>query len=153
MFNALSGMGGGGHVDPTAANNANSALYTTFVIFGVLGSGNYNIFGPRLSVAAGCTTYILYAGSFLYCNRHQDQTFAIFAGALFGGVIGGLIPFILNYNRIEAETVSDSTYIAFMCFMSAGTLLVFAILPPSRVIRDDDTRSTNIVGLLGTCLG
>ncbi|RVW41299.1 UNC93-like protein 1 [Vitis vinifera] len=36
MFNALSGMGGGGQVDATAANNANTALYTTFAIFGVL---------------------------------------------------------------------------------------------------------------------
>ncbi|XVE90740.1 hypothetical protein DITRI_Ditri20bG0101400 [Diplodiscus trichospermus] len=181
MFNALSGMGGGGQVDPTAANNANTALYTTFAVFGILGGGIYNILGPHLTLAAGCSTYVLYAGSFLYYNHHQHQAFAIVAGALLGigagllwagegaimtsypppnrkgtyislfwsifnmgGVIGGLIPFILNYHRNKATSVNDATYIAFMCFMSAGTLLSFAILPPDRVVRDDGTRCTNV---------
>ncbi|KAJ0053826.1 hypothetical protein Pint_00713 [Pistacia integerrima] len=61
-----------------------------------------------------------------------------------GGVIGGLIPFILNYHCIEAESLNDKTYIAFMCFMFAGALLSLAILHPSRVVRDDGTRCTNI---------
>ncbi|XVE73584.1 hypothetical protein DITRI_Ditri11bG0130400 [Diplodiscus trichospermus] len=181
MFNALSGMGGGGQVDPTAANNANTALYTTFSIFGILGGGIYNIFGPKITLALGCSTYVLYAGSFLYYNHHHDQTFAIIAGALLGigagllwagqgaimtsyptsarkgtyislfwtifnlgGVIGGLIPFILNYHRENSETVNDQTYITFMCFMLAGALISFAILSPDRVVRDDGTRCTNI---------
>ncbi|GKA83225.1 phosphoinositide phospholipase C 6-like protein [Tanacetum coccineum] len=71
MFNALSGMGGGGQLDHTAANNA--ALYTTFAIFGILGGGIYNILGPRLTLLAGCSTYILYAGYFLYHNHHKYQ--------------------------------------------------------------------------------
>lgn len=61
-----------------------------------------------------------------------------------GGVIGGLIPFILNYHRNKAASVNDATYIGFMCFMSAGTLLSFAILPPNRVVRDDGTRCTDV---------
>ncbi|XVF56325.1 hypothetical protein PTKIN_Ptkin06aG0110100 [Pterospermum kingtungense] len=181
MFNALSGMGGGGQVDPTAANNANTALYTTFALFGILGGGIYNILGPHLTLAAGCSTYVLYAGSFLYYNHHQHQAFAIMAGGLLGigagllwagegaimtsypppnrkgtyislfwsifnmgGVIGGLIPFILNYKRSESASVNDATYIGFMCFMSAGIVLSFAILPPNQVIRDDGTRCTNV---------
>ncbi|KAJ4832475.1 hypothetical protein Tsubulata_000014 [Turnera subulata] len=181
MFNALSGMGGGGQVDPTAANNANTALYTTFAVFGVLGGGIYNILGPKLTLAAGCSTYVLYAGSFLYYNHHKHQAFAIVAGGILGvgagllwagegaimtsyppakrkgtyislfwsifnmgGVIGGLIPFILNYHRTESASVNDATYIGFMCFMTAGALLSLAILPPSKVVRDDGTRCTNI---------
>ncbi|KAF2299558.1 hypothetical protein GH714_032593 [Hevea brasiliensis] len=181
MFNALSGMGGGGQVDPTAANNANTALYTTFAVFGILGGGIYNILGPRLTLVAGCSTYILYAGSFLYYNHYQHQAFAIAAGAILGigagllwagegaimtsypppnrkgtyislfwsvfnmgGVIGGLIPFILNYHRSEAASVNDGTYIGFMCFMTFGTLLSLAILPPSKVVRDDGTVCTHI---------
>ncbi|XWS31940.1 hypothetical protein CRYUN_Cryun23aG0118600 [Craigia yunnanensis] len=66
MFNALSGMGGGGQVDPTAANNTNTALYTTFSFFGILGGGIYNIFGPEITLVMGCSTYVLYASSFLY---------------------------------------------------------------------------------------
>ncbi|KAL6004095.1 hypothetical protein ACLOJK_004642 [Asimina triloba] len=181
MFNALSGMGGGGQVDPTAANNANTALYTTFAIFGILGGGIYNLLGPRLTLFAGCSTYVLYAGSFLYYNHYHHQAFAIVAGAVLGigagllwagqgaimtaypppdrkgtyislfwsifnlgGVIGGLIPFVLNYHRIEAVSVNDGTYIAFMCFMAAGTLLTLSILSPSRIVRDDGSRATNV---------
>lgn len=181
MFNALSGMGGGGQVDPTASNNASTALYTTFAIFGILGGGIYNILGPRLTLLSACSTYVLYAGSFLYYNHHKHQAFAITAGAILGvgagllwagqgaimtsypppnrkgtyisifwsifnmgGVIGGLIPFALNYHRSEAASVNDATYIGFMVFMSAGTLLSLAILPPSKVVRDDGTRCTNI---------
>ncbi|XP_058085017.1 UNC93-like protein 1 [Magnolia sinica] len=181
MFNALSGMGGGGQVKTTAANNANTALYTTFAIFGILGGGIYNVLGPHLTLLAGCSTYILYAGSFLYYNHYPHQGFPIAAGAILGigagllwssqgaimtsypppdrkgtyislfwsifnlgGVIGGLIPFILNYNRKTAVSVNDGTYIAFMCFMSAGTLLTLSILPPSRVVRDDGSRATNV---------
>ncbi|KAL7230165.1 hypothetical protein ACSBR2_008650 [Camellia fascicularis] len=182
MFNALSGMGGGGQVDPTAANNANTALYTTFALFGVLGGGIYNILGPRATLFAGCSTYILYAGSFLYYNHYKHQAFAIVAGAILGvgagllwagqgaimtsyppadrkgtyislfwsifnmgGVIGGLIPFILNYNSGDkSSSVNDGTYIGFMVFMAIGTVLTLAILHPSRVVRNDGSHCTNI---------
>ncbi|XP_019195058.1 PREDICTED: UNC93-like protein 1 [Ipomoea nil] len=181
MFNALSGMGAGGQVDPTAANNANTALYTTFSVFGVLGGGIYNILGPHLTLFAGCSTYVLYAGAFLYYNHFKHQAFAIVAGAFLGigagllwaaqgaimtsypphdrkgtyislfwsifnmgGVVGGLIPFIMNYHRTDAVSVNDGTYIGFMIFMSIGTVLSLAILHPSRVIRDDGSTCTNI---------
>lgn len=181
MFNALSGMGGGGQVDHDVANDANTALYTTFAVFGVLGGGVYNLFGPRLTLFAGCSTYVLYAGSFLYYNHRHEQTFAVVAGAVLGvgagllwagqgaimtsypppsrkgsyiavfwsifnmgGVIGGLIPFVLNYRRTSAASVNDGTYITFMCFMSAGALLALAVLPPSRVVRGDGSRASAV---------
>lgn len=62
-----------------------------------------------------------------------------------GGVIGGLIPFILNYHRSEAASVNDATYIGFMCFMSLGTLLSLATLPASKVVRDDGSSCTNVL--------
>nr|CAD1843555.1 unnamed protein product [Ananas comosus var. bracteatus] len=46
MFNALSGMGGGGQLDHRAANNANTALYAAFSVSGVLGGAAYNLLGP-----------------------------------------------------------------------------------------------------------
>ncbi|XP_028795778.1 UNC93-like protein 1 [Neltuma alba] len=181
MFNALSGMGGGGQVDPTASNNSLTALYTTFAVFGILGGAIYNILGPHITLFAGCSTYVLYSGSFLYYNHYHHQAFAIVAGGLLGvgagllwaaqgaimtsyppanrkgtyisifwsifnmgGVIGGLIPFILNYHRTEAASVNDGTYIGFMCFMSLGAILSLAILPPGKVVRDDGTKCTNI---------
>ncbi|KAI3943567.1 hypothetical protein MKX01_004869 [Papaver californicum] len=84
MFNALSGMGGGGQVDHTAVNNANTALYTTFAVFGILDGGIYNILGPRYTLFAGCSTYVLYADAFLYYNHYKHQAFAIVAGAILG---------------------------------------------------------------------
>ncbi|KAK3404585.1 hypothetical protein EUGRSUZ_K00892 [Eucalyptus grandis] len=158
MYGALVGMGGGGQVDPTAVNNANTALYATFAIFGILGGGIYNVLSPRLTLASGCSTYALYAGSFLYYNHYHHQTFAIIAGAILGigagflwagqgaimtsypppgqkgtyislfwsifsmgGVIGGLIPFVLNYNRTEAGSVNDATYIWIHVIRNDGT--------------------------------
>ncbi|KAH9603326.1 hypothetical protein KSS87_020346 [Heliosperma pusillum] len=181
MFNALSGMGGGGQVDHTAANNANTALYTTFAVFGILGGGIYNILGPRLTLLAGCSTYVLYAGSFVYYNHRRSEPFVVISGALLGigagllwagqgaimtsyptskrkgtyisifwsifnlgGVIGGLIPFVLNYHRAEAASVNDGTYIGFMCFMAFGAVLSLGVSPPSKVIRDDGSVCTHI---------
>lgn len=181
MFNALNGMGGAGQVDTAAVDNANTALYTTFAVIGVLGGGIYNLLGPRLTLFAGCSTYVLYAGSLLHYNHHHRQPFVIAAGAVLGagagllwagqgaimtsyppaarkgtyismfwsifnlgGVIGGLIPFSLNYHRTDAVSVNDGTYIAFMVFMSAGALLAMAILPPSKVVRDDGSTASNL---------
>ncbi|GAV61266.1 UNC-93 domain-containing protein [Cephalotus follicularis] len=182
MFNALSGMGGGGQVDPTATDNANIALYATFAVFGILGGDIYNVLGPHLTLFVGCSTYVLYAGSFLYYNHQHNQTFVVVAGDLLGvgllwagqgaimtsypppnrkcsfisllwsifnmgGVIGGLIPFILNYHRAEdAASVNDATYIG---FMSAGTLLSLGILPPAASIVTTEpaapTSSTRVI--------
>lgn len=180
MFNVLSGMGGGGQENDQAANDANTALNTTLAVFGILGGGIYNLLGPHVTLFAGCSTYILYAGSFLYYNHYHNETFAVIAGGILGvgagllwagqgsmmtsyptedkkgryislfwsifnlgGVIGGFIPFILNYHS-TAGSVSDGTYIAFMCFMGFGAFLTLALLPPSKVVRSDGSRATLI---------
>ncbi|WVZ83127.1 hypothetical protein U9M48_030303 [Paspalum notatum var. saurae] len=89
MFNALSGLGGGGQVDSTTADNANTALYSCFAVFGVLGGGAHNLLGPRLTLLLGALTYPLYAGSFLYYNHHPGkQAFPITAGAFLGAGAG-----------------------------------------------------------------
>lgn len=75
-------MGDSGQVDTTVANNANTALYTIFTFFSVLGRSIYNILGPQLTVFSGCLIYVLYTGSFPYYNHYKDQTFAIFTRAL-----------------------------------------------------------------------
>ncbi|KAM3373085.1 hypothetical protein ACQJBY_019808 [Aegilops geniculata] len=88
MFNALSGLGGGGQFDHTTADNANTALYACFAIFGVLGGAAHNLLGPRLTLLLGSLTYPLYAASFLYYNHRKSQTFPIIAGALLGAGAG-----------------------------------------------------------------
>ncbi|XP_066345064.1 UNC93-like protein 1 [Miscanthus floridulus] len=183
MFNALSGLGGGGQVDASTADNANTALYACFAVFGVLGGAAHNLLGPRATLMLGALTYPLYAGSFLYYNHHRhSQVFPVTAGALLGagagflwaaqgavmtsypppnrrgtyislfwclfnlgGVLGGLLPFSLNYNSGDKpKNVSDSTYIAFMAFMLVGAALTVLVLPPTRIVRDDGTKATRV---------
>ncbi|KAG8064209.1 hypothetical protein GUJ93_ZPchr0004g39118 [Zizania palustris] len=88
MFNALSGLGGGGQLDHTTADNANTALYACFAVFGVLGGGAHNLLGPRITLLIGALTYPLYAASFLYYNHRRSQTFPVTAGALLGAGAG-----------------------------------------------------------------
>ncbi|KAK3143221.1 hypothetical protein QOZ80_4BG0360160 [Eleusine coracana subsp. coracana] len=183
MFNALSGLGGGGQLDHTTGDNANTALYACFAVFGVLGGGAHNILGPRVTLLLGALGYPLYAGSFLYYNHHSgSQIFPVTAGAILGagagflwaaqgaimtsypppnrrgtyislfwclfnlgGVLGGLLPFSLNYNRGDhPASVNDGTYIAFMAFMLVGAALTLLVLPPTRIVRDDGTRPTRV---------
>lgn len=174
-------MGGGGQVEPTAANNANTALLCHLL----------HIRGPR----CGCLQHLwspdhsrirlfhLHSLRWLFplLQLLPQPAFAIVAGAILGvgtgllwaaesaimtshpstarkgsyiflfwtifnlgDLIGGIIPFVLNYDRTKVESVNDATYITFMCFMSTGALLSFSILHPSRVIRNDGTRCTNV---------
>ncbi|KAI8320590.1 MFS general substrate transporter, partial [Martensiomyces pterosporus] len=84
MFNAVNGMGGGGQLDDTAGNNANTALYSTFVVFGVLGGAIVNLFGVRWTIFGSGFTYALYSASYIYLNHKADGSFTIAAGALLG---------------------------------------------------------------------
>ncbi|KAJ1963638.1 hypothetical protein GGI12_001935 [Dipsacomyces acuminosporus] len=84
MFNALNGMGGGGQLDPKAGNNANTALYSTFVLFGVLGGGIVNLLGVRWTIFGSGFTYAFYSASYIYLNHTKSGALTIAAGALLG---------------------------------------------------------------------
>ncbi|KAF9086712.1 hypothetical protein BGX27_003115 [Mortierella sp. AM989] len=84
MFNALNSLGGGGQVNSNVGQNANVALYTCFCIFGLLAGAIHNKLGPKWTILLGCTTYLLYAGSFLCYNHTKNGAFVIAAGGLLG---------------------------------------------------------------------
>lgn len=84
MFNSLSGLGGGGQVDATAANNGNVALYSTFSVVGFFAGSIANRLGIRLTLSFGGLGYCLYIASLLSYNHNQNAGFVIFAGALLG---------------------------------------------------------------------
>jgi MFS family permease len=90
MFNALSGMGGGGQVDHTAADDANVALYSTFAVVGFFAGSIANKLGLRFSLSFGGLGYCIYVASFLSYSHNQNRGFTIFAGALLG-VCAGLL--------------------------------------------------------------
>ncbi|KAL6885553.1 hypothetical protein ACP4OV_010332 [Aristida adscensionis] len=185
MFNALSGLGGGGQLDDTTANNANTAIYACFAVFALLGGAAHNLLGPRLTLLLGAPTYALFAASFLHYNHRRSQAFPVAAGALLGAgagllwaaqgavmvsypppsrrgsyvalfwciftlgsVLGGLLPFAVNYRRAAAAaSVSDGTYVAFMAVMLAGAALTRLVLPARRIVRDDGSRAARVVAV------
>lgn len=90
MFNALGGLGGGGQVDPTAQDHANTALYSTFAVVGFFAGTFANRLGLRLTLSVGGLGYCIYAASFLCYSHTENIGFVIFAGALLG-VCAGLL--------------------------------------------------------------
>lgn len=90
MFNALGGMGGGGQVDPRAANDANTALYATFAVVGFFAGTITNTLGIKFALSFGGIGYSVYVAAFLSYNHTQNYGFTVFAGALLG-VCAGLL--------------------------------------------------------------
>lgn len=90
MFNALNGMGGGGQLDPTANNRANTALYSTFAVVGFFAGTFTNKLGVRTALSFGGIGYSIYVASYLSYNHTKNLGFTTFAGALLG-VCAGLL--------------------------------------------------------------
>ena len=90
MFNALNGIGGGGQIDATVANNANIALNSTFSVVAFFAGSICNRIGIKLTLSLGGLGYFLYASSFLSYNHDHNAGFNIFAGALLGCCAGML---------------------------------------------------------------
>ncbi|BGP51384.1 hypothetical protein JCM10450v2_007322 [Rhodotorula kratochvilovae] len=90
MFNALSGVGGGGQVDPKAANDANVALYACFAVVGFFSGSIINRIGARIAFSVGAAGYALYMGSLLNYNIRATNGFVVAAGAILG-VCAGLL--------------------------------------------------------------
>jgi hypothetical protein len=90
MFNALSGMGGGGQVDPKPADDANMALYATFSVIGFFAGTFTNVIGIKTALSFGGLGYSIYVASFLSYSHNQNYGFTVFAGT-FLGVCAGLL--------------------------------------------------------------
>lgn len=90
MYNAVSGLGGGGQVNATDVNNSNTALYSTFAVVGFFAGSIANRIGLRLTLSLGGFGYFLYVAALLSYNINQNAGFLIFAGALLG-VCAGLL--------------------------------------------------------------
>lgn len=90
MFNALGGLGGGGQVNATAQDHANTALYSTFAVVGFFAGTFANRLGLRLTLSFGGLGYCIYAASFLCYSHTENIGFVVFAGALLG-VCAGLL--------------------------------------------------------------
>ena len=90
MFNAVNGLGAGGLVDPTVADNANTALYSCFAGVGFFAGSIANRIGLRATLGFGGFGYCLYIISILSYNHDGNGGFVIFAGTLLGLCAGML---------------------------------------------------------------
>ncbi|EPQ53697.1 MFS general substrate transporter [Gloeophyllum trabeum ATCC 11539] len=91
LYNAMTGLGGGGQISATTSANANTALYAIFGFFAFFSGSITNVLGPRLTLFLGTTGYVLGLGSYLAMNIHPNAAwFVITAGAI-QGVCAGLL--------------------------------------------------------------
>ncbi|KAG1825370.1 MFS general substrate transporter [Suillus variegatus] len=85
MFNALTGLGGGGQVNSTDQARASATLYSTFAFFGFFAGSVNNVIGPRRTLMLGTWGYSLYIAAFLAVNIHAGAgAFVVTAGAILG---------------------------------------------------------------------
>ncbi|KAK6521391.1 hypothetical protein TWF506_001611 [Arthrobotrys conoides] len=90
MYNALTGLGGAGQLDPTVADDSTVALYSTFASVAFFSGSICNKIGIKATLSLGGFGYALYSASFLCYNHTGNRGFVIFAGALLG-VCAGLL--------------------------------------------------------------
>ncbi|EJD54159.1 MFS general substrate transporter [Auricularia subglabra TFB-10046 SS5] len=128
MFNALSGLGGGGQIDATTADRGSTALYSTFAVMAFFGGSFVNKLGPNLALTIGTAGYTLYIGSLLSYNINGDGKFNIAAGAILG-ICAGLLwtaqgVLMLAYSTEEAK----GRYIAiFWAIFNMGAVIGAAV--------------------------
>jgi hypothetical protein len=72
MFNVLAALGGGGQVNATTSNNANTILYALFAAFSLLAGSVTNYLGPKWTLATGGVGYSLLAASY-WCYNHTKN--------------------------------------------------------------------------------
>ncbi|KAK4695678.1 hypothetical protein P7C71_g2106, partial [Lecanoromycetidae sp. Uapishka_2] len=90
MFNAVNGLGGGGQLNATTADNANVAVYATFSVIGFFAGTIANRLGIKLTLSLGGLGYSLYISSYLSYNHDKNEGFVVFSGAVLGVCAGML---------------------------------------------------------------
>ncbi|KAI2602652.1 MFS general substrate transporter [Hypoxylon sp. NC1633] len=90
MYNALTGLGGGGQLDATVQDHASTALYSVFAVVAFFSGSFANKLGIRATLSIGGIGYCIYAASFLCYSHTQNVGFVVFAGA-FLGLCAGLL--------------------------------------------------------------
>ncbi|KLO05029.1 MFS general substrate transporter [Schizopora paradoxa] len=155
LYNALTGLGGGGQLDESTQANANTALYATSAISSLFAGTVYNRFGARLTLQLGTVGYALYVGSFLSLNIHPEaKSFVVVSGAILG-VCAGLL-----WNAQGALMLAYPTegqkgrYISiFWSIFNLGGVLGAAISLGQNFRSTVLGNSTYIVFLVLTCIG
>lgn len=120
------------------------SLYTaSYIYLNHSGDGAFTIStGPILGIGAG----ILWSAQGMIMmsypdENHKGRYISIF-WVIFnlGGVIGGIVPFVVNFNQgkdAPAKPLIDAGYIVFVVLESLGAVSALLLAPPENVVRDD----------------
>jgi len=127
MFQALSGTGGGGQVQPQTADLANLILYAVFGGTAFFCGSVVNTIGVRISLALGTIGYCLFAASFLSINTlgpDKANAFVIAASTILG-VSAALLwtaqgSIVLSY---PAEKDKSKSFALFWIIFNLGAVL------------------------------
>ncbi|KAL6705741.1 hypothetical protein ACN47E_006378 [Coniothyrium glycines] len=160
MFNALNGMGGGGQLDPTANNRANTALYSTFAVVGFFAGTFTNKLGIRTALSFGGIGYSVYVASYLSYNHTANLGFTTFAGALLG-VCAGLLwcaqgAIMMSY----PPEASKGRYISWFWMIFNLGAVIGSLIPLGQNIHSEGDGRVNdgtyvgflVLTLIGACL-
>lgn len=88
MFNALNGLGGGGGETAKVGDDTNTALYSTFAVFGFFAGTITNTLGIKKALAFGGIGYSVYVSSYICYDYTSNLGYSVFSGALLGACAG-----------------------------------------------------------------
>ncbi|KAJ2564714.1 hypothetical protein IW140_005629 [Coemansia sp. RSA 1813] len=122
----------------TYALNSSSYIYYNHTRDGTFSVAT----GPVLGIGAGILWSAQGMVMMAYPLEHQKGRFISVFWVIFnlGGVIGGIVPFVINYKQgkgSDAIPLPDSCYIVFVGLQAAGALCALLLSPPTRVVRSD----------------
>ncbi|KAH7931407.1 MFS general substrate transporter [Leucogyrophana mollusca] len=129
IYNALTGLGGGGQVDATTSANSLSALYATLAFFAFFAGALSNMIGPKRTLLLGTLGYALYIGSYLAINIHPGAGDFVVASGAFLGATAALLwtaqgSLLLSY----ATEAQKGVYICiFWAIFSLGAVVGSAV--------------------------
>ncbi|KAI9506936.1 hypothetical protein GGI25_000036 [Coemansia spiralis] len=120
------------------------ALYTgTYIYYNNTGNGALTISaGAVLGMGAG----VLWAAQGMimvsYPSEREKGKFISIFWIIFnlGGLIGGVLPFAINY--YHSGSLTDSVYALFVILECSGAAIALFLIPPTRVVRDDGSHAT-----------
>ncbi|KAJ2777709.1 hypothetical protein GGI15_004415 [Coemansia interrupta] len=128
----------------TCLSGLTYALYTSsYIYYNHTSKGAFSMAtGPILGIGAGILWSAQGMVMMSYPEEHKKGRYISVFWVVFnlGGVIGGIVPFAINYHvgkGSSAEPLPDASYVAFVALQVAGALCALALSPPSRVIRSD----------------
>ncbi|KAJ2317098.1 hypothetical protein H4S02_004159 [Coemansia sp. RSA 2611] len=128
----------------TAAACLAYALYTgSYIYYNNTGYGAFTIAaGAVLGIGAGILWTAQGVIMVSYPSENEKGKFIALFFVIFnmGGLLGGVLPFAINYSRSGALT--DSVYVLFVILECAGSVVALLLVPPTSVVRNDGSHAT-----------